>query len=128
MADKLPPDQKKGLSSVIFAGLTLFWWSVIVFIVCFFANWILLYRLFEKQFASASFKKELKNKHITASSIGFILWAYSIRSPMFLNIYAPFLAVLSIGVFLIICWQIKPPEVEPARRPAPEEASKGQAA
>jgi hypothetical protein len=129
MADKLPPDQKKGLSSVIFAGITLFWWSVIVFIVSFLANWILLDRLFEKQFASAPFKKELKRKHIAASSIGFILWAYSIRSPIFVNFYAPFLAVLSVGVFLIICWQIKPPEVEPVRKALSEEASnKGQAA
>jgi hypothetical protein len=111
--DDLPSDKRIGLQSLIFLDVSLLWWSILVLVLCFIANLVLLNRLFDKQFTSAPYKGELKRKHITASSIAFIIWAYSIRSPTFMYLYTPFLAILLIGVFLIICWEITPPEIDP---------------
>ena len=108
-ADELSAGKKHTLDTVVLWDISLLWWSVVVIVVCFIGNFILLNRLFEKEFINSPVKKELKRKHITASSFAFVIWAYSIRSPLFENIYEPFIAILGIGFFLIVCWQIKPP-------------------
>jgi len=69
--DDLPADKRIGLQSPIFLKISLLRWSILVLGLCFIANLALLNCLFDKQFASAPYKGELKKKHITASSIAF---------------------------------------------------------
>jgi hypothetical protein len=106
-----PPADPKITPPVLvpFLGVSYFWWAFIVFVACFLANIVLLSRMYDAEFAGDPLKRILKIKHISASSIGFMIWAYAIKSPFFAAYYKSFLAFLAIGLFLVIVAGIKPP-------------------
>jgi hypothetical protein len=114
LADELGPKPPAGSNAappdlVPFLGISYSGWTLIIFVICFFGNIILLNRMYDVQFAGDRLKGILKFKHISASSIGFVIWAYAIKSPFFAPYYKSFIAFLAIGLFLIIVGRIKPP-------------------
>ena len=110
LGPKLPVNSKTSPPDVApFLGIGYSGWTFIVFVICFFANIVLLYRMYDAQFAGDPLKRILKIKHIFASSVGFVIWAYAIKSPFFASYYKSFVAFLAIGLFLILVSRIKPP-------------------
>jgi uncharacterized membrane protein len=107
LADDLKSD---GTSSAVFLGLTFWYWSVFVLVVCFLTNIVLLSRMYDQQYKTFPTRNLMKARHIFASSCGFLIWAYAIKSPVFSDYYKPFLAVLLIGIFLVIVRWVKAPQ------------------
>ena len=108
---RLPPPNLPKDNPVMFLGLTYHSWAWVVLIVCFLANIVILDRMYDATFAGNPLKPLLKKKHIFASSVGFIVWAYAMKSPVFETSYHSFLAVLAIGAFMVLVGKIKPPQV-----------------
>jgi hypothetical protein len=106
---QLPAIEKGSPEPALMFGITYYGWAWVVLVVCFLGNLFLLNRLYDKQFESDPLKSILKKKHIFASSIGFLVWAYAIKSPVFFDYYHLFAALLSIGIFLLVVKTIKPP-------------------
>ncbi|AVA21297.1 hypothetical protein [Rhizobium sp. NXC24] len=107
LSDNLGPET----SGKLFLGLNYWSWSLVVLLACFLGNILLLSRMYDKEYKGVEIKRLLKARHIFASSCGFVIWAYAIKSPVFSDYYKEFFSLLLIGLFLIIVDRVKPPKL-----------------